>query len=122
MAKIVANTVADLILPPAQDQVPSPTKLSMMRRNLVTWPQFAEAAMTLIWLSSFGGNAETGGTFCAWRNEAVKDRGCVEYPSGLQGVDGKGKSASERGHGLTRLVDSVRVPKGLAAGLFSRTL
>ena len=42
--------------------------------------------------------------------------------SGLQGVDGKGKSGSERGHGLTRLVDSVRVPKGLAAGFFSRRL
>jgi hypothetical protein len=51
-AKIVANTVADLILSPAQDQVPSPTKLSMMRRNLVTWPQLAEAAMTLTWVSS----------------------------------------------------------------------
>jgi hypothetical protein len=30
--------------------------------------------------------------------------------------------ASKRGHGLTRLVDSVRLPKGLAAGFFSRTL
>jgi len=59
--------------------------------NLEFWPQFAEAAMTLTWVSSFGRNAETGGTFCAWRNEAVKVPGCIEYPSRLQRVDGKGK-------------------------------
>jgi len=48
--------------------------------------------MTLTGSRPFGGNAETGGTFCAWRNEAVKLRGCAKNLSGLQGVGGKGKS------------------------------